>query len=301
MAFEELLEWSGNRSDWQQDALRRIAENNSLSDEDLESLSRMIESAAGLPADEVEAPIPLVSQHLSSASSEAPKTILGSLGPTKYVDRLDSEQDPLKFAIEGITLVYGENASGKSGYCRIAKQLCRSLAPVDLKGNIYDEDQCSPASVGVAYKVGQENKVEMTWTDGEDPPFELARISVFDSDTARVYVDSNRKIEYLPYELDLMNKLGLGVRAIDGKFRSREELLDDSIAGLVLPEFSEGTIVSTQIRKLVPGSKLADLPSEEKIMEIGDWTEDFQNELKSLREAVSNSPEVAISRRNFNY
>ncbi|MDE0293344.1 MAG: hypothetical protein OXH92_21875 [Bryobacterales bacterium] len=46
------------------------------------------------------------------------RTVLASMGPVRLVDRLSSDQPPLRFAINGITLVYGANASGKSGYCR---------------------------------------------------------------------------------------------------------------------------------------------------------------------------------------
>lgn len=120
MAFEQLLEWAGNRSPWQQDALRRLALHGELTDDDLAALRTQIEQSAGLPAEDVPDPAPLAAEHLSDAAGNDPKTVLASLGPVRHVDRLAPNQPPLRFAVNGVTLIYGANASGKSGYCRIA-------------------------------------------------------------------------------------------------------------------------------------------------------------------------------------
>ncbi len=138
MAFEQLLAWATGRPDWQQDALRRLAQNGELTEDDLSELRLQIETQAGLTDDDAVEPVPLAADHLSEAASNAPKTVLASLGPIRNVDRLASDQPPIRFAVNGITLIYGPNASGKSGYCRISKQLCRSLNPGNLRGNVFD-------------------------------------------------------------------------------------------------------------------------------------------------------------------
>ena len=172
----------------------------------------------------------------------------------------------MRFAVNGVTLIYGPNASGKSGYCRITKQLCRSLSPGALRGNVYDGGQPPPPEVGVAFRVGGDDdpKTELTWRSTDPPPAELARMSVFDTASARVYVDKERKIEFLPYELDLLNKLGLAARALDREFKGREDALDAS-ANTPLPAgYSAGTSAHHLIAKLVPATTLDDLPSEQE-------------------------------------
>ena len=146
--------------------------------------------------------MPLAGEHLDQAANNNPRTVLAGLGPVRHVDRLASDQPPLRLAINGITLVYGANASGKSGYCRIVRQLCRFLSPVDLRGNVYDTGAPAPPEVAVAFRVGSDDqpKEELTWYADQDPPAELSRISVFDTASARVYVDRQRKIEFLPYD-----------------------------------------------------------------------------------------------------
>jgi len=201
MAFEELITWSNleGRPEWQRDALRRVATTGELTDDDLSALRQIIEKNVELIDDEVPAADPLAKEQLSDAATDAPRTIIGSIGPVRGVDRLASNQPPIKFAKRGITLVYGANASGKSGYCRIAKQLCRSLSFQDLKGNVYAETPADPPEVDFVFGLegGEPERKEATWRRGDPPPQELARISVFDSATARVYVDKDRKVEFL--------------------------------------------------------------------------------------------------------
>lgn len=299
MAFEQLLEWAGNRTPWQQDALRRLALHGELTNDDLAALRLQIEQDAGLPVEDVPNPAPLTAEHLSDAAGNEPKTVLAALGPVRHVDRLAPDQPPLRFAVNGITLIYGANASGKSGYCRIAKQLCRSLSPVELRGNVYDGEAAGPAEVAVAFRVGDndEPKEERVWSGDQDPPRELSRISVFDTATARVYVDKERKIEFLPYELDLMNKLGLACRALENGFKERLAAADAAVNAPLPEGYNQDTPVHAALARLVPDTALADLPSEQDLRTLGTWSQEKQDELDAAAEQLNRDPQVMMRLR----
>ena len=160
----------------------------------------------------------LTKTQLKGDAATAPVTILGSIGPLKNIDRLAADQPPLQFAVKGITLIYGANGSGKSGYCRIAKKVCRCLHDVSLRGNVFDPVAAGPREIDLVFRVGENPKRSVAWSDGSDPPPELARISVFDSDAAGLYVDTERKIEYLPFELSLMTNFVAGLKALEARF-----------------------------------------------------------------------------------
>ena len=292
--FRELLDWSANkkRPTWQRDALRRLAEHGELTDDDFLLFRKHIEVLSGLSDHDLPELEPLAEGHLSEASSDAPKTVLASLGPVRHVDRLETDQPPINFAVNGITLIYGPNGSGKSGYCRIAKQLCRSLEPDRLRGDVYENAQAPAAEVGVAFRVGgdDEDKNELLWRGDEQPPSELSRISVFDAASARVYVDKKRKIEFLPYELDLLNKLGLAARRLDGVFKVREDELNCELRVALPSGFIEGTAVSGVLAKLIPETALSDLPSKEDIERHAVWTDEEQIVLDRLVEESKNEP-----------
>lgn len=294
MPFEELLDWASNenRPAWQRDALRRLAEHGELTEDDLSVMRKQIEVSQGLSSEEAPELVPLDGVHLSEAGSDAPKTVLASLGPIKHVDRLEPEQPPMRFTVEGITLIYGANGSGKSGYCRVAKQLCRSLAPDKLRGNVYDVDPAPPAEVGVGFRIGDEGqpKTELTWRGNQPAPPELARISVFDTASARVYVDKERKIEFLPYELDLLNKLGLAARALNGVFKEREDAINTTLRVSLPTGYRENTSVSSLLATLVPETEVGNLPTEQQIQDLANWSDDNENQLNTLIEQSRNDP-----------
>lgn len=293
MAFEELLDWSGGRSEWQQDALHRLAVEGQLTPDDLNELRSQIEHAAGLPVESEVESVPLDASHLNDGQDEAqPKTVLASLGPVENVDRLTEGQPPLNFIVNGVTLIYGANACGKSGYCRIAKRLCRSQSPVELQGNVYTDAPANPARISLAYREGESTqpKIEIVWENGTAPPAPLSRLSVFDTASARVYVDKKRRIEFLPFELDIMNKLGLACRAFDADFQKREEGLDRILAVPLPSTYSQGTAVSNAVGRLVPDTALESLPSEDDLRALGQWSDADEAELDEVTLQLENDP-----------
>lgn len=298
MAFEELISWSDQeaRPHWQRDALRRLAATGELSDADLSDLCRFVEKASGLIDDEVAGVTPLATEHLSDSATDAPRTILGAIGPVRRIDRLASDQPPIKFARNGITLVYGANASGKSGYSRIAKQLCRSLSPQELKGNVYEAAPADPPEVDLVFGIegGEPERQETTWKHGDPSPAELARISVFDTATARVYVDKDRKVEFLPYELDLLNKLALAAKALDGDFAARENAIDVAIRTPLPAGYTDGTAVTQALAKLVPETELADLPDEAGMRALSVWNDEKEAALQSISDEIRDDPKVRL-------
>ncbi|MEF9605721.1 hypothetical protein O4J55_26695, partial [Paracoccus sp. PXZ] len=259
-------------------------------------LRRLVEKASELIDDEVAAVTPLAAEHLSDPSADAPRTILGAIGPVRRVDRLASDQPPIKFAKNGITLVYGANASGKSGYCRIAKQLCRSLTPQDLKGNVYEAAPAAPPEVDLVFGIegGEPERQEATWRHGDPSPAELARISVFDTATARVYVDKNRKVKFLPYELDLLNKLALAAKALDGNFEARENGIDVASRTPLPAGYSDGTAVSQALAKLIPETELADLPNEVGLRALAVWNDEKEAVLQNVSDEIRDDPKVRL-------
>ena len=299
MAHEKLLSWTRYRPLWQQDALRRIALNGELTDDDLAEFQLHIQRAEGLSEEYAPALAPLEAEHLSHAISNNPKTVLASLGPVRHVDRLSADQPPLRFAVNGVTVVYGANASGKSGYCRIAKQLCRSRSTVELRGDVYDGEGEKRPQVSVAFRVGSDDqpKEERVWFKDQAPPVELSRISIFDTATARVYVDKKRKIEFLPYELDLMNKMGFASRSLDKIFKERLDSVNAEVSIPLPTGYQEGTAVQAALDRLRPQTDLSDIPDERELRALGTWTADMQRDIAVIEEKIEKDPKIMIRLR----
>jgi len=296
MAFEELLAWSnhGSRHNWQRDALRRLAMTGDLTDYDLAVLRRVIERDVGILDQIPDEIAPLAAENLTGATTEGPRTILGSIGPVRGIDRLANDQPPVKFPKEGLGIVYGANGSGKSGYCRIFKQLCGAPGPRSLKGNVYEALSTAPKEVDLMFCVDDASlqKTEVTWQEGSAPPEQLSRMKVFDSDRARVYVDKNRKIEFLPYELDILNKLALAARALASSFEVRESELESTIREPLPGAYHEGTAVADAVARVSPNLSAGLLPSEKELTALAQWDELKNAELQRLRAEIGEDPAV---------
>ena len=117
-AFAELLAWAAGRPAWQRDALRRLVLNGKLGDEDIEALVALCLDPT-LPYE------PISATHVSAQGLIGePITLLRIENPVG-INALASDQT-LAFGKQGLSIVYGDNGSGKSGYVRILKHACRS-------------------------------------------------------------------------------------------------------------------------------------------------------------------------------
>ena len=198
---EELLAFSSSCPTWQRDLLRRISTQPEVRESDIQEVLINLKSTEGLcgrgPED------CLTANHLANrtAASHSP-TILTSISDVRDAKRLAPGQT-LPFAETGITLIYGSNGSGKTGYGRILKQACRSRheKPDPILGDVYSRVAQMPATATIAYKSGGTDQ-NITWQDGKPATPELGRISVFDAATAPLYADKQNKIEFLPLGLD---------------------------------------------------------------------------------------------------
>jgi hypothetical protein len=110
-----LLVWSEDRPDWQRDALRRIAVSGQITQADRDAIHVRLKHAHGITVEGDLTCTPLGTDHLPPDTDAIDPTLLCGIGPVLNVDRLAPDQQ-LRFGMNGITLVFGDNGTGKSGY-----------------------------------------------------------------------------------------------------------------------------------------------------------------------------------------
>src|SRR5689334_8485239 len=125
-AIEDILDWSSTKlSSWKQDALRRLACQSALSKADYNELLNLIKTNVGFSISPAPpAPVPLEKAHFGSAAAGPPLHIR-ALRNVENVNRLVPAAS-LPFAPKGLTVIYGRNGSGKSGFVRIFRTACRT-------------------------------------------------------------------------------------------------------------------------------------------------------------------------------
>ena len=206
--FEEIRQWAATRRAWQQDAVRRIVQHGALTQVDLDQVYRLLKSEHQVADESPVAPaMPLKPEDTPGPASEPETVVLTKMHDLRNVNALAPDQ-ALLFAHQGLSVFYGQNAAGKSGYSRVLKRACRAREVKEtVLPDVFAESQAAdPATASFELLV---NGIESSerWVSGEEPPDPLRSIAVFDSKCARLYVDDENGVVFVPYGLDVLPEL----------------------------------------------------------------------------------------------
>src|SRR2546423_13837773 len=104
-----------------------------------------------------------------------------------------AEDQALKLA-PNLTLVYGDNAAGKTGYIRILKSACRARGQEKILGNVISGAAPLAPVVAIKYKLGAETDAREWAGQGEDDF--ISHVSVFDMQCAAVYLTEKTDVAF---------------------------------------------------------------------------------------------------------
>ena len=198
-ALREILTWSEDRDLWQRDALRQLFQGTGVDDIDLD---RLEEICTGVREDAVV----LDKSHLLIEASAEQAVSLTKMTEIAGVNALVSDQE-LSFGAKGITIIYGDNGSGKSGYCRVLKHACRSR---DQKFSIHpdiSDPAETPQTALITFDAGGAEQ-EARWSPEIDGDGQLGQVSIFDSRSANTHVQSENSVAYTPLPMRILESLG---------------------------------------------------------------------------------------------
>lgn len=208
-ALANILAWSADSPGWQRDALRRLAIQTALEPTEIDELVAVCKGNA--PA------VPLEAGHLRDPNREYGEVCLRQVYGVRHVNALAPDQR-LTLHCTGLTIIYGDNGSGKSGYARILKKACRARIPSRGEEIIADIDDPAPGtpSATIKYAISGQNHT-CTWQLGQAADTALSAISVFDSRTASIHVDETNDVAYTPLPLKLLGALAQLCKSIKDK------------------------------------------------------------------------------------
>jgi ABC-type lipoprotein export system ATPase subunit len=229
--IDEIEIWSKTLSPWRQDALRRLAVSNELTDSDIDELLAMIKQSVGLElATPAPAPVPFSKAHFGGGKRQP--IVLKGIANVQNVNRLVAKAK-LDFCPNALTVIYGRNGSGKSGFVRILRTACRTRVenPAKLKvlSDVYGGGT-EPQSADIIIDTGK-GDTPIAWTSGMAAAPELMKIAVFDTLSAQLYVDSGNQIRYLPFGLALPHRLnGICLTLKEKLEAERETVVGDKVS-----------------------------------------------------------------------
>ncbi len=295
----KLADWCKDQPAWVSDALCRAASADDVTQADVDAVVARVSEAHGLPTQSHHPCESFLEDILRPTSSADDDILLCSIGPLMGVDRLASDQE-LKFAVDGVTLVFGDNASGKSGYARAARQLCHARIPGRLRGDVYVE-RAKREPITVAYchqrRSGGEVVTE-TWKEGHPRPEVLGGITVLDTENARVYVEGENEILFLPPEVTCLTRLGKLYTLAAAVFQSEADALTATNGGPFGTLYKETTSTGALVRKLTTQTAKSSFPTELQLRDAAHWEPKLDEELRELESTIAQAPPVLQAKCN---
>lgn len=205
--LQEILVWTQGLPAWQSDAVARLLAKGKLTADDQDDLFALLKLAHGIPDPKGREPKPLTADQIPAPVKVSTSIELLAMKNLRHVNAI-AENQRLPFSVAGMTVIYGDNGSGKSGYSRVLKRACRARDQMEA---IHPNAHLPADKAGVpeaAFEISVDGVAQdVQWTQGKTAPPELSAFAIFDSRCARAYLDSEDDFSYVPYGLDVFEAL----------------------------------------------------------------------------------------------
>lgn len=196
-AYEDVLSWAQTRPWWQQKALARIIAGDAFGEHDYEEIARSLMEEPESPPDGG-----WFSNLTPPQVTQAEPVQLVAVKNLANVNRLAPGQE-LTFEENGLTVVYGHNGSGKSGYARVISSMVGARHQKKILPDVFANDSGEPSGE-VVFSVGGDERSALL---GQSSDPDLKRIAFYDEYCGNSYLTTEAEISYRPSAVKLLEEL----------------------------------------------------------------------------------------------
>lgn len=215
MLTDDILKWVKTLPKWQQKLSYQILKEKSISEKILDEIYILFKMEMKLEDGEMKADD---IQFGAADVDKRPNVIWKGVKNLHGVNKLKSDTE--LSVSEGLTVIYGENGSGKSGYTRLLNNAFVSRGDQEILPNIF-ADRVEDVSANSSFCVDGEF-VEYRYPDNkEEYPFKTIRN--FDSKSASEDMNKESKIDFAPSELSFFDQMLSGCLEIQKKLDAERE------------------------------------------------------------------------------
>ena len=246
---DDIIEWAKRTPVWQRNLLKRITRGEVIDDNYIESVAKAIVDNSV----KEETPV-LSASDLPSGAQAGATTRLVSVSELENINALLGGQN-LTFGLDGITVIYGDNGTGKSGYARVVKDIVGARHREDILPDAYAASTGTQSAKIMYESIG--GRLESDWAKLDDPSLQQAHF--YDKACGDDYLDRESELSYRPSVLGVFDQL---IQYID----MVKAFIDESVrAGqstkFVAPALTTGTSVQKFLLDLSPNTSEADVDS----------------------------------------
>ena len=265
---QDILRWLEKRPIWQRNLFQRIVRNITIDDRYIE---RLVDSLVANKDADLENP-PLTINELPQGGDMKESIAICSVGDLQGVNALLGGQT-LQFSPTGMTIVYGDNGSGKSGYARLLKRIVAARHHEEILSNVFTNERCTQ-SAQINYRCGGTDQVA-TWSRTfNDTTF--GRVHFYDEACGNDYLQNETELSYRPSVLSLLDRLIELIEYVSKEIGKR--ITTEEAKQFSLPNVPDGTSAANFL------SKLSDRTDPHSLDQLLDAHQDLDNELQEHRQ-----------------
>lgn len=176
-----------------------------------------------------------------------------------------------------LTVLFGENAAGKTGYVRVLKRVASVRSAQQILGDISVPAASKPRAK-IEYTLAGATK-SLDWNDEIGvPPF--TRMSVFDSGAASLHVDDDLTYVFTPSELALFQYVHRAIDAVKARLERAKSEAQPKGTSPFLHRFPRDQTVYPKIETLGAATPISDLEG------LANVAPEEQASLAAIRERV---------------
>ena len=265
---QDILGWLEKRPIWQRNLFQRVVRNQAIDNSYIEQLVDLLVSNK---AAKLEFPA-LKIDELPQGGDKTESVAICSVGNLQGVNALLGGQT-LQFSATGMTIVYGDNGSGKSGYARLLKQVVGARHHEEILSNVFTNERCAQ-SAQINYRCGGTDQAA-TWSRTfNDTTF--GRVHFYDEACGNDYLQNETELSYRPSVLGLLDRLIELIEYVSKEIGKR--ITTEEAKQFSLPNVPDGTSAAKFL------SKLSDRTDPHSLDQLLDAHQDLDNELQEHRQ-----------------
>lgn len=253
---------------WAKFLAEKILSGNAISENDIDtSCSYLLEHLK--LKEETEKPEIEIDYNAANAGNYKSDLLLTKLENVEGVNAL-TENQTIEFS-PNLTIIYGANGSGKSGYVRLLKNVFYSKAPENILPNVHIDNGHKAIDAKFTFK-SSNTEIPLKFSDKDNAEFE--QFAVFDGNSVLKHLENKNEFEFRPAGLsffaDYTNAIVRVEQKLNAEIQSKQSSNDFSI-------WFDG---NSEIKTLVQN-----LNAETKIEDLKKYTP-FSEENKTQKEAI---------------
>lgn len=256
---------------WAKFLAEKILSGNTISDNDIDtSHSYLLEHLTLI--EETEKPEIEIDYNAENAGNYKSDLLLTKLENVEGVNAL-TENQTIEFS-PNLTIIYGANGSGKSGYVRLLKNVFYSKAPEAILSNVHIDNGHKPIDAKFTFK-SSNTEIPLGFSDKDNAEFE--QFAVFDGNSVLKHLENKNEFEFRPAGLSFFADYTNAIIRVEQKLNAEIQTKQSGNTANDLSALFDG---NSDIKALVQN-----LNAETKIEDLKNHTP-FSDDDKAQKEAI---------------